>query len=48
MKAGNIAMELERYEDAEKHYTRIKAEYSKSEEAKTINIFIQRAQLAKK
>ena len=40
MKAGNIAMELERYDDAEKHFTRIKEEYTKSEEAKSINIFI--------
>ena len=48
MKAGNIAMELERYNDAEKHFTRIKEEYTKSEEAKSINIFIQRAQLAQK
>ena len=48
MKAGNIAMELGRYDDAEKHFTRIKDEYTKSEEAKNIDIFIQRAQLAEK
>ncbi len=47
-KAGNVAMELGKYKDAEAHFTKIKNEYSKSEEAKSINIFIQRAQLAQK
>jgi TolA-binding protein len=47
-KAGNVAMELEKFEEAEKHFNKIKNEYSKSEEAKSINIFIQRAQIAQK
>lgn len=47
-KAGSVAMELGKYKDAEKHFTKIKDEYSKSEEAQSINIFIQRAQLAQK
>ena len=47
-KAGNIAMELEEYSKAEEFFNRIKKEYSKSEEAKNINIYIQRAQLADK
>ena len=47
-RAGNVAMELENFSDAENYYTRIKDEYPKSEEAKNINIFIQRAQIAQK
>lgn len=47
-RAGNIAMELGKYAEAEKYYTTIKDEYAKSEEAKNINIFVQRAQLAQK
>jgi len=47
-RAGNVAMELGQFKDAEKHYTRIKDNYSKSEEAKNISIYIQRAKLAQK
>lgn len=47
-KAGNIAMELKDFDKAETYFTKIKEDYSKSEEAKNINIYIQRAQLAKK
>lgn len=47
-KAGNIAMELKEFDKAEDYFTKIKDNYSKSEEAKNINIYIQRAQLAKK
>ena len=45
-KAGNVAMELGEYGDAENYFSRIKKDYPKSEEAKTVDIFIQRAQLA--
>lgn len=47
-KAGNVAMDLGKYKDAESYFTKIKESYSKSEEAKKINIYIQRAQLAQK
>jgi len=46
-KAGNIAMELKEFDKAEEYFTIIKDSYSKSEEAKNINIYIQRAQFAK-
>ena len=46
-KAGNIAMELKKYDKAEEFFTKIKDSYTKSDEAKNINIFIQRAQFAK-
>jgi TolA-binding protein len=46
-KAGNIAMELNNYDIAEEFFVRIKNQYSKSEEAKNINVFIQRAEIAK-
>lgn len=46
-KAGNIAMELNYYEKAEAYFLRIKNDYAKSEEAKNINIYVQRAQIAK-
>lgn len=46
-KAGNVAMELNEYDKAESSFTKIKNEYAKSEEAKNINIYIQRAQIAK-
>jgi TolA-binding protein len=46
-KAGNVAMELNKYDKAESSFTKIKNEYAKSEEAKNINIYIQRAQIAK-
>jgi len=45
-KAGNIAMELQEYDKAEKSFTRIKNDYANSDEAKDINIFIQRAKVA--
>lgn len=45
-KAGNVAMELNAYDKAEKAFTKIKDEYAESEEAKNINIFIQRAKIA--
>ncbi len=45
-KAGQTAMDLGKYSDAEGYFTRIKEEYAKSEEAQNINIYIQRAQLA--
>ena len=46
-KAGNVAMALNQYDKAENSFTRIKDEYSKSDEARNINIYIQRAQVAK-
>ena len=46
-KAGKIAMELNEYDKAENSFTRIRDEYAMSEEAKNINIYIQRAQIAK-
>ncbi len=47
-KAGSIAMELEEFSKAEELFTKIKDNYPKSDEAKDINIYIQRAQFAKK
>ena len=47
-KAGKVAMELEEYGKAEDYFTKIKDNYSKSEEAKGIDIYIQRAQIANK
>lgn len=47
-KAGQIAMELNEYSKAEGYFTRIKNEYSQSQEAVDINIYIQRAQIAQK
>lgn len=46
-KAGNVAMKLKDYKKAEEYFTKIKDNYSTSNEAKDINIYIQRAQLAK-
>ncbi|MCK5638025.1 MAG: tetratricopeptide repeat protein [Flavobacteriaceae bacterium] len=46
-KAGNTAMELKEFDKAEDYFTKIKDDYSKSEEAKNINIYIQRAQFTK-
>lgn len=46
-KAGNIAMEIKEYAKAEEHFSKIKDNYSSSNEAQNINIYIQRAQLAK-
>ncbi len=47
-RAGNVAMELGKFSDAEGYYQTIKDDYSKSDEAQNIDIFIQRAQIAKK
>jgi len=46
-KAGSIAMELKEYDQAENLFTKIKDNYSKSEEANNIGIYIQSAQFAK-
>ena len=46
-KAGNVAMELNQYDKAESSFTKIRDEYAKSDEARNINIYIQRAQVAK-
>jgi len=46
-KAGKIAMELTEYSKAEDYFTKIKNDYSSSAEATDINIYIQRAQIAK-
>jgi len=45
-KAGNIAMDLGNYKKAEELFLKIKKEYSKSDEGKKIDIYINRAQLA--
>ncbi len=45
-KAGNTAMDLKKYKKALEYYTKIKDNYSKSEEAKEIDIYIQRAKIA--
>ena len=45
-KAGNLAMELKQFDKAEEYFTKIKDNYSSSDEARNINIFIQRAQIA--
>jgi len=45
-KAGNLAMELNQFDKAEEYFTKIKDNYSSSDEARNINIFIQRAQIA--
>ncbi len=45
-KAGNIAMDLGNYKKAEELFTKVKEEYSKSDEGKKIDIYINRAQLA--
>lgn len=45
-KAGNVAMDLGNYKKAEELFTRIKEEYSKSDEALEINAYIERAKLA--
>ncbi|MCK5676902.1 MAG: hypothetical protein KAH72_00295 [Flavobacteriaceae bacterium] len=47
-KAGNIAMELKKYNKAEEYFTKIKNNYTKSDEARNIDIFVQRAQIANK
>ncbi len=45
-KAGNTAMDLGKNKKALDYFTRIKDNYSKSEEAKEIDIYIQRAKIA--
>ncbi|MEN8124009.1 MAG: tetratricopeptide repeat protein [Bacteroidota bacterium] len=45
-KAGNTAMDLKKYKSAQEYYTKIKENYSNSEEAKQIDIYIQRAKIA--
>ena len=45
-KAGETAMELGKFSKAEEYFSRIKDEYSSSVEARSIDIYIQRAQLA--
>jgi len=45
-KAGNTAMDMGDYDKAIKIFTRIKEDYSKSDEAKMVDIFIQRAKIA--
>jgi tetratricopeptide (TPR) repeat protein len=45
-KAANTAMELEDYDQAIKLYNQIKDDYTKSDEAKKVDIFIQRAEFA--
>jgi len=47
-KAGQVAMKLGKFDDAETYFSRIKNSFPASEEAKTIDIFIQRAKFAKK
>ena len=47
-KAGNVAMSLGDYGKAEGYFQRIKDDYATSMEARNINIYIQRAQFAKK
>ncbi|UCE93840.1 MAG: tetratricopeptide repeat protein [Flavobacteriaceae bacterium] len=47
-RAGNTAMKLGKFDEAERHYSRIEKDYPKSEEAKNISVYIQRAQIAQK
>lgn len=47
-KAGKVAMSLEEYGKAEDYFQRIKDDYPTSLEGRNINIYIQRAQFAKK
>ena len=46
-KAGNLAMDLGNYKKAEELFSKIKEEYPKSDEGLKINIYINRAQLAR-
>ncbi|MDJ0646668.1 MAG: tetratricopeptide repeat protein [Flavobacteriaceae bacterium] len=46
MKAGRTAMDLKQFKKAEALFTRIKDDFSKSDEAKDIKAFIQSAQFA--
>ncbi|MEN8186605.1 MAG: tetratricopeptide repeat protein [Bacteroidota bacterium] len=45
-KAGQTAMDLKDFDKAEELFSKIKDNYSKSEEAKNIDIYIQRAKIA--
>jgi len=45
-KAGNIAMDLGNYKKAEELFLKIKEKYSKSDEGKKIDVYINKAQLA--
>ncbi len=45
-KAGKVAMSLNKYSEAETYFTKIKEQYSTSDQARMINIYIQRAQIA--
>ncbi len=45
-KAGQTAMDLKKYDKAEDLFSKIKDNYSKSDEAKNIDIYIQRAKIA--
>lgn len=47
-KAGNTAMEIEKYSDALEIFNRIKTDFPNSEEAKNINVYINKATFAKK
>ena len=47
-KAGNVALDLEKFDKALQLFERIKKEYPKSEEAKNIDIYISRAKYASK
>jgi tetratricopeptide (TPR) repeat protein len=47
LKAGNTALDLKQYDKAEKLFTKIKDNYGKSDEAKTIDMFINKAKFAK-
>lgn len=46
-KAGNLAMDLGKYKKAEELFSKIKEEYPKSDEGLKIDIYINRAQLAR-
>jgi len=45
-KAGKTALELKQYAKAETLFTQIKEKYSKSDEAKDVDMYINRAKLA--
>ena len=45
-KAGNVALQLERYDDALKYFQRIKDDFSDSTEASNVDVFIGKAQAA--
>lgn len=47
LKAGNTALDLKQYEKAEKLFTKIKDNYASSDEAKSIDMYINKAKFAK-